>query len=452
MADCGAMPAATLAPPALPRPRRRGLARVLGGLALLLLALLGALALALWLAIDREPRILGTPPVSVQDIERVRLLLAGHDPRRALPGITRAVVLTQADLDLLLNQGGRRVLPLQGRVRLQPGLAVVEASLALPANPLGGWLNLHAVLRETRALPEVERLRIGRLPVPGLLAELALPHLLDALKLGPQGELARRMVNQVGFRSQHLVLAYAWPENARQTLADTLLSPDAQARLLAHDAQLQALLARPGPDGKPLRQVPLPGLMAEMFAWAQSRSTDASSARAENRAAITALAFAAYGSKLAPLLAQAAPSAAQAVRRRPPDLLLAGRIDLPQHLVISAALALEGGGPLADAIGLYKEVADSRHGSGFSFADLAADRAGTRLGLALQRDPRGVQARLAAGLRDADLVPDVSDMPEYMPEAEFRRRFGGVGGPMYEKALQEIDRRLDGLPLLAARR
>ena len=58
----------------------------------------------------------------------------------------------------------------------------------------------------------------------------------------------------------------------------------------------------------------------------------------------------------------------------------------PRHLLISAARAAEGGGPLSDAIGVYKEVSDSRGGSGFSFNDLAADRAGTRLGLRARRD------------------------------------------------------------------
>jgi len=37
------------------------------------------------------------------------------------------------------------------------------------------------------------------------------------------------------------------------------------------------------------------------------------------------------------------------------------------------------GTPLADAVGLWKELADARRGgSGFSFNDIAADRAGTR--------------------------------------------------------------------------
>jgi hypothetical protein len=35
-----------------------------------------------------------------------------------------------------------------------------------------------------------------------------------------------------------------------------------------------------------------------------------------------------------------------------------------------------------------------------------------------------------------------------MPEAEFRRRFGGVGAPAYEALLADIDRRIAVVPLL----
>ena len=56
-------------------------------------------------------------------------------------------------------------------------------------------------------------------------------------------------------------------------------------------------------------------------------------------------------------------------------MLLAGRQDLAKHFAISAAISAHSGAPLADAIGLYKELEDARGGSGFSFDDLAAEPA-----------------------------------------------------------------------------
>jgi len=417
------------------------------------LLVLGSLAAGLWLAIERTPRVdAPSTAVSLDDVERARQLLRHNDPRRALPGITRAVLLSQRDLELLLQQAGQRMggaaQTARGRVRLQPGLAVVEASLPMPALPGGAWLNLRAVLRETDGLPTVQALRIGQLPLPGWLAEAALPRLLEALNLRTQGELAQRMVSRVGFRAQALVLAYAWPDNAEQALTASLLTPDTQARLRRHAdhlaSQLQALAAQ----APPRQGLPVTPLLLSMFQLAARHSPDATNAALENRAALVALAFLASGQRLSPWLGPVATPVAGR-RGRAPELLLQGRPDFPQHLLISAALAAEGGGPLADAIGLYKEVADARQGSGFSFRDIAADRAGTRLGLRARHDPVAFQARLARGVTEADLLPDVADLPEYMPTAEFQRRFGGVGAPAYLAMLREIEARLDRLPLLA---
>jgi hypothetical protein len=126
---------------------------------------------------------------------------------------------------------------------------------------------------------------------------------------------------------------------------------------------------------------------------------------------------------------------------------LAGRDDFPRHLLISAALATEGTGPLSRAIGVYKEVIDSQSGSGFSFNDMAANRAGTRLGEWAVAQPQRLQAALARGVKEADLMPPWADLPEFLPEAEFRRRYGGVGAPAYETMLAEIDRRVEALPV-----
>jgi hypothetical protein len=124
------------------------------------------------------------------------------------------------------------------------------------------------------------------------------------------------------------------------------------------------------------------------------------------------------------------------------------RQDFALHFLISAVIAAEAGTPLADAVGLWKELADARSGgSGFSFNDLAADRAGTRFGELAVGDPTRLQQRIAAGVGDADLLPQVSDLPEHLPEAEFVARYGGVGGAAYNRMLATIESRLDSMPM-----
>ena len=413
----------------------------------LLVLPLAALAM-LWLAIEAKPRVTDTVAVSPADIDRALQLIRRNDPRGKLPGITRAMMLSQRDLELLTNQAGRRFGNTLARVRLQPGLARVQASLAVPATKLGQWLNVDLVLRETPNLPTVERLRLGRVRVPGWLAELALPHLMNAAHLGAQGELALRLVSHVGFGPQQMVLAYAWPDNADRDLAGSLLSPDDQARLKVYADRLVSLSAELGAAGVGSGPVSMAKLLPPMFALAQQRSPDAGVAKLENRAALVALAFFVNGQGFTALV----PSARTWQPPRPMRVTLQARRDSPQHFLVSAVLAAEGGGPLADAIGLYKEVADSHGGTGFSFNDIAADRAGTRFGLLAVHQPQALQARLVSGVLDTELLPPIADLPESMPSAEFERRFGGFSAPAYRQMMADIEARLDRLPLLNAPR
>ena len=110
-------------------------------------------------------------------------------------------------------------------------------------------------------------------------------------------------------------------------------------------------------------------------------------------------------------------------------------------------MAAEAGGPFADAVGVFKEVLDARGKSGFSFNDLAADRAGARLGLLARQRPATLQTRVAAGLGDADFLPDVRDLPESLTAADFNARYGAIGSPAYQRLLADIESRIDALPL-----
>jgi hypothetical protein len=166
----------------------------------------------------------------------------------------------------------------------------------------------------------------------------------------------------------------------------------------------------------------------------------------ENRAAILVLTLYVNGHDLATVM----PAARNWPVPGPGRVNLGGRDDFAQHFTISAALSATSGSPLSDAVGLYKEVDDSRGGSGFSFNDIAADRAGTRFGeqaTASEAAAKALQLRVAQGIGEADLLPNVSDLPEFMPEPEFKRRYGGIGAPAYNAMMRDIEHRLSALPL-----
>jgi uncharacterized protein YfiM (DUF2279 family) len=185
-----------------------------------------------------------------------------------------------------------------------------------------------------------------------------------------------------------------------------------------------------------------------LFQLAAERTTSGKGGTAaeENRAAIIVLTFYVNGKGIKAIM----PATQGWPVPVPLWVTLAKRHDSAQHFIISAALAATSGSPLSKAVGLYKEVADSRGGSGFSFNDLAADRSGTRLGeLAVQSDSTATQLQkmLSANVTDETLLPPIADLPEDMQELEFKRRFGGVDAPAYKQMFAEIERRVASLPL-----
>lgn len=131
-------------------------------------------------------------------------------------------------------------------------------------------------------------------------------------------------------------------------------------------------------------------------------------------------------------------------------VVLHGRDDLPKHWTLSASLALFMDQRTARALGLWKELDDSLPGgSGFSFVDLSADMGGIALGL-LARNGGDIEpvVQLLRKRQPQLILPDaVFNLPEAIPDAEFRRRYGGIEQPRMQRAEQEIRTLLRQSPL-----
>ncbi len=184
-------------------------------------------------------------------------------------------------------------------------------------------------------------------------------------------------------------------------------------------------------------------LLQPMFALAKSRS-DESDAVVENTALLSVLGTWASGHSLEKVIHSATEMPKEF------KLTLQNRSDFGQHFLLSAALASRGGGALSDAIGRFKEVSDSNGGSGFSFTDIAADRAGSRFGTLATQSPScaaRVQDLLANGILEADIMPNTKDFPEHMNASQFKQQFGKVDSERYKKILRKIEQRLDNCSL-----
>ncbi len=483
-------------------PRRSRWLAVLWGLPLLALA--GGL-LVLALALQHQPMVPRPSELNTQDVARAVALLRQHDPRLAPKGIAvelgaqsgvqlslgrwgvaqlRSVQLQSRDLDLLLNHAAQRWLHANTRMQLQPGVATLQASVdwaALGSNlgtnlgasgtttaasyataplqaVLGNWLNLTVQLQDSPAaggLPQLSKVRVGWLPVPVWLAEKLGLLLLQRVGLQDELPVVQELVKRVGFGPDLLNLQYAWHHDSGQRLLTAMVSPAERERLQAYAAKVSEITTRQAAavaaGQTPSEAASLAGVLGPVFALARERTLAGANAAEENRAAIVVLTLFANGRNVSAFLpGQKAASglSAQSRAARPLRLQLSGREDWPLHFLVSAALAVEGTGPLSRVVGLYKELADSRGGSGFSFNDMAANRAGTRFGELAVQDPQRLQAALARSATESDFMPLATDLAEFMTEADFVKRFGGVGAPAYQQQMEEIDRRVAALPVL----
>lgn len=191
----------------------------------------------------------------------------------------------------------------------------------------------------------------------------------------------------------------------------------------------------------------LKDVLGPALALAARRSATGDPAE-ENRAALLAVAFLTVGRGLPLIVPEAVDWPAVPPRR----ILLQNRHDLAQHFMVSAAVAAWSGEPLANALGLYKEMDDARRGSGFSFADLAADRAGTTFGrLATESADRSraLQAAIAALEHSDRLMPSVASLPEGLSARQFAATYGNRDTPAWRAMVDDIEQRIAALPFFS---
>jgi len=388
------------------------------------LAFLAALATAPAPAIERLATL------SLADLERGRRIVESLDLKHLKEGQQRQVRISREDLELGLNwlvgslgRGG-------AAVNIGPQRLDLQVSVRL--GRLARYLNLGIVFLPAGDLLVPAQLRLGKLPLPAKFTGKLLGGLLAISPAAAQYRVLRKMLRGAALEPGHLRLTLVW-RGAELSLA------------LQHSGWHPAGVDAATLERYRARLVKLKGhdyaaYLRAAFVLARERSGKGDPV-AENRSALAAMAELALGSRLI-----TTPTGTRLPRNL--GLRLADREDSAQHFSLSALIAAVGGEGVSDLAGLYKELRDAKGGSGFSFNDLAADKAGSRLGELATKSPesaRRLQARLAGIGGSAEFFPKIEDLPESMSQSLFEQRFGGVGQPAYNRMVTEIEHRIAGL-------
>jgi hypothetical protein len=428
--------------------------RFAAGIAATLAAVAGGLAVLGWLALEKQARVADPAPITSAQKRDLVSTLRGKNPRGIPPGKLRTLRLTGDQVERLaawassVQVHGRTAVRLDG-----PGRASGTVSLRVPATG-SRWLNVDASvqLRVERGrfelvLPE---LRVGPWPVPRFLRERIPPALLAAIRSDDRTGRMLEAIREVRLEEDAVTATYGRIEQERGALAALVWGEDevevVRANLDAYlDRLLEAMAASPPGDAR--FRAGLEAASALALARARSRSRGGS-AVAENRAALLTVGVVLGSERLASVLGAALdePTAAK-VRALREGTTVRGRGDWVRHFAVSAALTVLSSVSPSNAAGLLKEELDAGGGSGFSFGDLLADRAGTTFAEVSTRSEAtaaAMQERVARGVAVEDVFPAAADLPEGIEDQELQGRYGGVGGPLYRELAAEIERRIAG--------
>jgi hypothetical protein len=394
-------------------------------------AALAAVAIAVLCAllfISPSPAVPSEARPDVADVRAARVawhrLKAAQDADTATPvrlnnRMIRALAVLASDATSIANFAAK----------VDQGVLSAETSISLPA---GLWVNVSAAATGEHSGFPPFRLKVGRVSFPSVAgpyfagAARMLLHLRGA-SIPPLDEIIQHV--RISRNIVHAELAL--PRGSRMVSGVVAASGTRLNNPLVSEIYCQLAAAQ--------RADPAPSL-ADLVRSTLTQA-NASGDDEYTREGFVALSFLVVGDKAEAV----APTAARLIRKCPRPrrpVLLHQRQDLSKHWALSAALAAVLGERAATSLGEWKELDDSLPaGSGFSFVDIAADRAGLRTALRAL-DPESAQRTLAELGRatEEDLLPKaLLKAPEGLSKAQFRDRFGSIDKANYRRAVASID-------------
>lgn len=319
-------------------------------------------------------------------------------------------------------------------------------ALGHPLGYLNGELDGSARIEGGKLSTTWDRLWIGRIPLVGYVRTLSQRFVCYVLD---QEEVSRRVFASINYgeiRDQRVYF---------EVVRDREMIGQVSARLNSGEMLEDAVLAVSIVEAW-VHSLPEPMLTGGdadlfvegtrfMFREAKLRAPKRTAIR-QNRAAILAASIWMGHARI--LLVSGrdlAPDARDRLAETGARVQVYGRNDLVRHFWVSAAITALASSRIGNLIGIGKEEIDSGEGgSGFSFADLLADRAGVQFAeraLGSESQAVSMQERIAREWVVSDAIAPVDGLPEGIRQAELLEKYGGVDGPLYQRWSAMIDQR-----------
>jgi hypothetical protein len=390
---------------------------------------MATIAVVLVLAVDFSPKVADPKTPTAEQAQRVRRLASQLQSQLRQNDGLATLFVDRVDL----ASAATLVTALKKFGRVDGTVADKSATIRLSRRFGYLWVNGEARLSPSATgFPET-RLKIGDLPIGPVLSRWIMDRTIGiaryrGVKVPPVDDLVRslRIENDTVVLSVHLPLGGAFANdlsNFREQPVDAAQTAAIYCQLIAQN--------RKAPSNE----------MAILVHRAFAVEPSALPIIEQNRAALVALAMYTASVEAGRLAGDATQRVRKCTGRRG-EVRLVGRADLASHWALSAAFAVSLGNDVGRAMGEWKELSDSRPGgSGFSFVDLAADRAG--LAFARRATDPATAAATAKKLRIADgeyLLPvRALALSEGLSEREFITGFKTINSAQFAEAKVRID-------------
>jgi len=421
----------------------------------LLLFVLGVVAcpvLFLFGAIDKSPAVGKPPELSFDQVKRMEQLVRRYKPDSMAVRQFRQVKIFEQDLNLMAAYGACRLVEqvaIFPQIRLSGPFINISATVQIPQTSLGEYINTACVLKIENGRPQIHSISVGFFTLSGSLVTSALSYLGQALLSPDNYKLVLENLDalqSVAISRQQLSFTYDWNPDALNRLHESqktmLIAPEHQDRLIVYTNALAKLCSIFKEHG--IKKVAVVRVIRPLFKLALDQSNVSKDPVEENRALLQSISLFCLGRGLDLFVTEE--RAAKVIPSENIGLTLWGREDLVKHFFVSAGIAVSGGSKLSNFAGLVKEVDDSDGGSGFSFADLAADRAGVRLAelaTGSAQKASAIQQKMVAVKTEDQFMPRIDNLPEGIMALQFKNRYSDFDSKAYTLVEDEITRRIN---------
>lgn len=415
---------------------------------LFFLAVVGLIAAIVILSIEKTPAVGSNQQITFDQVKQVKELVDQARPNRLKKRHVNAFKISEKDLNLLISYGitqGLNTDSVFSKAILSDGQMTVWASFLIPSTPLGEYINISLDMISNGSLLKIVSLKIGGITLPGQLVEplvsvihqklLSVEHYADLIK-------SVESIQKIVISKNQAVVVYEWDpvsiEKLKESSKQILLTDSHQKRLVFYHNHLMKVLV-------PYRnkKVSLTDVLKPMLSLASQQSKISNDPILENKALFQVLAL--YSNGKSPDLFVSSTLKKSIKKRVRAYITLKKRKDLAKHFLISSGLSVSTGSSFASFVGLAKEVEDSHGGTGFSFADLAADKAGVAMGeMAVKTisSAKTLQNRMAQMAVESDYMPAIDQLPEGIMALKFKKDYIELDSKSYNLVMDEIYLRL----------